>query len=341
MNINKITLPEPPNVLKSIRNGFDAITKHLILLLFPVGLDLFLWFGPHLRIKSLIEGLIRGMNDVPELMPPDFGEMMEAGQEIWTAAAERINLLIGFRSLPVGIFSLFTGILPVDNPLGSPIFWDISNLGTAVLIVLIAFLLGLLLGGLFFSAVRQAALFDDLNWRSIFKDWPRVCLQSGILSLIWVIFFMAIIVVGSCAATGMTLFSVSLGQMVIILFGIISFWLIFPLIFSPHGIYSKGQKAWKSIISSIRLTNLTFMKTSIFILLVLLLNQGLNMLWQVPPENSWLMLISVIGHAFVTTGMLSASFVYYQDMNRWSEEIQALSLPKPIIEERPTIEKKL
>lgn len=339
MNINKITLPEPPNVLKSIRNGFDAITKHLILLLFPIGLDLVLWFGPHLQIKSLIAGLIMGMNDVPELMPADFGEVMEAGQEIWTAAAERINLLIGFRSLPVGIFSLFTGILPVENPLGSPIFWDITSLGTAALIVLIAFLLGLLLGGLFFSAVRQAALFDDLNWRNIFQDLPRVSLQSGILSLIWIVFFMAILVVGSCAATGITLFSVSLGQMVIILFGIISFWLIFPLIFSPHGIYSKGQKAWKSIISSIRLTNLTFLKTSLFVLLVLLLNQGLNMLWQVPPENSWMMLISIIGHAFVTTGMLSASFVYYQDMNRWSDEIQSLGLPKPIAEERSTIEK--
>ncbi len=333
MNIKKITLPEPPNVIKSIRNGFDAITKHLILLLFPVGLDLVLWFGPHLQIKSLIEGLIVEMNNVSELMPADFGEVMEAGQEIWMVGAERINLLIGLRSLPVGIFSLFTGILPVENPLGTPMFWDVTNLSAAVLIVLLVFLVGLMLGGLYFSAVRQAALYDELKWRGIFQDWPRVSLQSGILSLIWIIFFTAILVVGSCAATGITIFSVSLGQMVIILFGVISFWLIFPLIFSPHGIYSKGQKAWKSLLSSIRLTNLTFLKTSLFILLVLLLNQGLNMLWQVPPENSWLMLISVIGHAFVTTGMLSASFVYYQDMNRWSEEIQSLSLPQPIVEE--------
>lgn len=339
MNINKITLPEPPNVIKSIRNGFDAITKHLILLLFPVGLDLVLWFGPHLQIKSLINGLIVEMNNVSELMPADFGEVMEAGQEIWMVAAERVNLLIGLRSLPVGIFSLFSGILPIENPLGAPLFWDVTSLSAAVLIVLLVFVVGLMLGGLYFSAVRQAALYDDLKWRGIFQDWPRVSLQSGILSLIWLIFFMAILVVGSCAATGITIISVSLGQMVIILFGVISFWLIFPLVFSPHGIYSKGQKAWKSLLSSIRLTNLTFLKTSLFILMVLLLNQGLNMLWQVPPENSWLMLISVIGHAFVTTGMLSASFVYYQDMNRWSEEIKSLGLPQPIVEERSTIEK--
>lgn len=339
MNINKITLPEPPNVLKSIKNGFDAITKHLILLLLPVGLDLVLWFGPHLQIKSLIEGLIMDMNEMAYLMPADFGEVMEAGQEIWMIAAERINLLIALRSLPVGIFSLFTSILPVENPLGSPFFWDVPSLSVAVLIVLLVFLIGLMLGGIYFSAVRQAALFDELKWRGIFQDWPRVSLQSALLSLIWVVFFLAILVVGSCAATGITLFSVSLAQIVIILFGVISFWLIFPLIFSPHGIYSKGQKAWKSLLSSIRLTNLTFLKTSLFVLLALLVNQGLNMLWQVPPENSWLMLISIIGHAFVTTGMLSASFVYYQDMNRWVEEFQGLGLSKPIVEERPTIEK--
>ncbi len=279
------------------------------------------------------------MNDMSELMPADFGEVMEAGQEIWIVAAERINLLIGLRSLPVGIFSLFTSILPVENPLGTPFFWDVQNLSGAALIVLSVFLLGLMLGGLYFSAVRQAAVFDELKWRSIFQDWPRVSLQSGLLSLIWMVFFMAILVVGSCAATGTTLFSVSLGQMVIILFGVISFWLIFPLFFSPHGIYSKGQKAWKSLMTSIRMTNLTFLKTSMFILLAMLLNQGLNMLWQVPPENSWLMLISIIGHAFVTTGMLSASFVYYQDINRWSEEIQSLGLLQPIVEERSTLEK--
>lgn len=339
MNINKITLPEPPNVLKSIRNGFDAITKHLILLLLPVGLDLVLWFGPHLQIKSLIEGLIVDMNDMSHLMPADFGEVMEAGQEIWMVAAERINLLIALRSLPVGIFSLFASILPVENPLGSPFFWDVPSLSIAFLIVLLVFLIGLMLGGIYFSAVRQAALFDELKWRGIFQDWPRVSLQSALLSLIWVVFFLAILVVGSCAATGITLFSVSLAQIVIILFGVISFWLIFPLIFSPHGIYSRGQKAWKSLLSSIRLTNLTFLKTSLFVLLALLVNQSLNMLWQVPPENSWLMLISIVGHAFVTTGMLSASFVYYQDMNRWVEELQTLGLPKPIVEERPTIEK--
>ena len=339
MNKDNIALPEPPNVLRSIRNGFDATTKHLILLLFPVGLDLVLWFAPHLQLKSLIEGLISEMSEVSAMLPIEFSDLMEAGQEIWVLAGERINVFLTLRSIPVGIFSLLTSILPVKNPLGSPIFWDIPSMSAALLISLVLFLVGLGIGGIYFSSVRQAALFDDVKWGKVFRDWPRVSLQSFLLSLMWLVLFMAIMVVGSCAATGITFFSISLGQIVIILFGIVSFWLIFPLFFSAHGIFSRGQKAWKSLISSIRFTNLTFMKTSLFIMLAILVNQGLNIVWQIPPEDSWLMLISIIGHAFVTTGMLAASFLYYQDMIRWVEELQAINVPESIIEERPTLEK--
>ena len=339
MNINKIALPESPNVLKSIKNGFDAITKHLILLIFPIGLDLVLWFAPHLQIKSQIKRIVTEMGEVSALLSPDFGEMVEAGQEIWMIAAERINLFIALRSFPVGIFSLLSSILPVENPVGNPIFWDVPQLSIAVIISLILFITGLAFGGLYFSSVRQAALFDDVNWRTILQEWPRISIQAFLLSLIWIILFFGILVLGSCVATGITLFSVSLGQLVIILFGIVSFWLIFPLFFSPHGIFSQGQRAWKSMMQSIKLTNMTFFKTGLFIMLAILVNQGLNLVWQVAPENSWLMVISIIGHAFVTTSMLAASFVYYQDMIRWFEELNLISKPQLIEEERPTIEK--
>jgi hypothetical protein len=308
-------------------------------LLFPVGLDLVLWFAPHLQLKSLIEGLILEMSKASALLPADFGDVMEAGQEIWVMAGDRINLFLVLRSLPVGIFSVMTSILPVKNPLGNPALMDIPTLSIALLLSLVIFLVGLAFGGIYFSGVRQAALFDQVKWNKVIREWPRVSYQSLLLSLMWLIIFSAIIVIGSCAATGVTLFSVPLGQIVIILFGIVSFWLIFPLFFSPHGIFSQGQKAWTSLLTSVKFTNLTFMKTSLFIMVAILVNQGLNLVWQIPPEESWLMLISIIGHAFVTTGMLAASFVYYADMVRWMDELQALSTPAPIIEERPTLEK--
>jgi hypothetical protein len=55
----------------------------------------------------------------------------------------------------------------------------------------------------------------------------------------------------------------------------------------------------------------------LFFLGVLLISEGLDVLWSTPEENSWLTLIGVAGHALVTTSLLAASFVYYRDAGRW------------------------
>jgi len=54
---------------------------------------------------------------------------------------------------------------------------------------------------------------------------------------------------------------------------------------------------------------------------VLLLTTGLNYLWSVPPDDSWMLLVGIGGHAFITTALLAASFVYYRDMNAWLQTV--------------------
>jgi hypothetical protein len=58
-----------------------------------------------------------------------------------------------------------------------------------------------------------------------------------------------------------------------------------------------------------------------FVLTVLLLTVGLNYLWSIPPEESWMAVVGIIGHAFVATALLAASFIYYRDMNVWLQTV--------------------
>lgn len=46
----------------------------------------------------------------------------------------------------------------------------------------------------------------------------------------------------------------------------------------------------------------------------------MDVLWNVPAENSWLMLVGIAGHTFITTGLLSATYVYYRDADLWLEQ---------------------
>jgi hypothetical protein len=324
MSIQNIQLPDPPKVFKAIKTGYDAITNHIVLVLFPVVLDALLWFGPHLRVKSQIDRLIMEMNSVSNLLSSDFQEMLQTSQDVWITVGDRINLFAALRSFPVGIFSLLSSTLPIQNPVGKPINIEVEQLQLTVLISLGLFIVGILVGGLYFSAVQQAAVYDEINWKSVFRQWPWFAGQSLLLSALFVVLFLTVFILGSCLATGFAFFSVALGQAVILLIGVLTFWVLYPLFFSFHGIYIKRLKAGKSMIESVKLTNLTFFKTGMFILAALLVTQGLDILWQVPPENSWLMVISILGHSFVTTGMLAASFVYYKDMDRWVTELSEL-----------------
>ena len=55
-----------------------------------------------------------------------------------------------------------------------------------------------------------------------------------------------------------------------------------------------------------------------------LVSELLNKLWMMPAPDSWLLLLGVGGHAFVVTGLIVASFIYYREGLRWMQDNMAL-----------------
>jgi len=51
-------LPPPPHLFASLMAGFDSIANHIMVILPPVLLDLFLWLGPHLSLKQFVQPVI-------------------------------------------------------------------------------------------------------------------------------------------------------------------------------------------------------------------------------------------------------------------------------------------
>ena len=83
---------------------------------------------------------------------------------------------------------------------------------------------------------------------------------------------------------------------------------------------------WVSVRQGVRLTRLTLAKTSLLFLSILVISEGLDTLWRVPAEKSWMSLVGVLGHAFVSTSLLAASFIYYRDTTRWVQRLIQQSL---------------
>jgi len=314
-------LPAPPRLIPAMVAGFDAIANHILLITFPLGLDLLIWLAPHLRLKVLIEAFLAEIALFTANDGPEFTSMIEAGKEVWLQMAERINLVAAVRSYPVGVPSLMTSSLPLETPIGAPKMLDINSLGFAALIFLLFIVAGLVIGTLYYSLVSQAAILGALNWKQALIEWPRTSLHVVLLALVWAFLFFIVSIPASCLISVASLVGFSIGQFSILLYGGFLIWLLFPLLFSAHGIFTNHLSVMTSIRKSIRMTSATLPNTVLFVVSVIVLTQGLDMLWRVPPADSWLTLLGITGHAFVVTGLLSASFVYYRDAQHWINRV--------------------
>ena len=316
-NRDSLALPPSPNLVSAFRAGFDAIANHIALIAFPIALDLFLWLGPRLRLAELIRSMMNQLIGLYSFQDTGMTEMLEMGKKAWLQLAEEFNLLVALRSYPVGIPSLMVSKLPVGGPLGGPLLVEIRSLGGAFLAWGLITLIGLVVGTLYFAVVAQAALLGEVNWRQVFSNWPQASLQVVFLALFWAVVILAVSIPGSFIVTLVAFGGFTFGQCALLLYAGFVFWLILPLIFSPHGIIANQDKMITSVKVSINLMRKTLPTTVIFLLAVFLLSKGLNLLWLIPVETSWFTLVGIIGHAFVTTGLLAASFVYYRDAVHW------------------------
>jgi hypothetical protein len=313
----KRVLPAPPSLITALKAGFDVVTNHIELIVFPLALDLLLWLGPHLRLVTLIESLIEEFTNRPDMEAAETINTMQLSEDIWSAIAVRLNLFSFIRSYPVGIPSLMTSKQPIDAPHGELIMWEVTSLYAVFGLIIFFTIVGLFIGTLYFLLVSQASLSGKMKWREAFVRWPRASLQVFMLELFWLVILIGISILVSCVITIISLSGLAIGQLGILLLGGFVLWLLFPLLFSAHGIFVNQDKMWLSVRESVRLTRLTLPRTALFVLGVLLISEGLDLLWNIPEESSWLTVVGLAGHALVTSSLLAASFVYYQDAYRW------------------------
>jgi hypothetical protein len=297
--------------------GFDAVGNHLSIVLFSICLDFFLWFGPRLRLVRVLQPLFEQTAGVPELQNPDAFKALKA-------VVEEINFFSVLRTFPVGIPSLMAGRPVFQIPIGSQLTWDLSSYQSTFAVWLFLLLTGLVIGSLYFSFVAQAAVTGKVSLRQAMKEWFWNSTQVLLLTVICLILCVVLMVPFSCLFTILLMSGLSMEQLSllsILVAGGFLIWLIIPLFFAPHGIFVNRRPVWYSLIDSIRLARLTFATTSLLLLVILVISEGLNILWNMPSADSWLVSVGIAGHAFISTSLLAASFVYYRDALSWIHQV--------------------
>jgi hypothetical protein len=317
MNASVKTAGGPPKFLGALASGFNLVANKAYLLLLPIALDLLLWFGPHFSLKTLLGPALIDLYTMPGAGPNE-SAMLETMRRLVDLTLNRYNLLSQLSGIPIGVPSLMTGILPVDNPLGKPLTIEVAGTAQALSGWLLFALLGLVLGSFYFGAVARASASP--GERISFQNSIWQTGQTLFLTLLLLVLLAALSIPIIIVTFVIALISPALAQVALFFSGFLILWVFIPLVFSPHGIFAAGLNAFRAMLVSMRLMRALFPGVGLFLLSAIILAQGLGMLWRLAPESSWLMLAGVFGNAFTGTGLLAASFIYYRGAAAWATQ---------------------
>jgi hypothetical protein len=310
---------EKPSIIQALRSGFNTIALKPYLILLPILLDLFLWFGPAWRVDEFFSPIVQGISNISGL--DNFGstELIETTQEYWRQILSEFNLATSLRTLPIGVPSLMVTKQPFLNPLGKPLVFSLKTnlqvLGFSIFFLLI----GYLLGSIYYRTISGQILLltkkDDI--KSHLKDFSQIILMPIFLLIILLLLSIPLAII----FTLITLISPAIGQFVLIASVVFILWAIMPLIFTPHCIFLYKQNLISAMMTSISVVRTSMGQTSIFIILSFVLMQGMDYLWRSPSVDNWFLFVGILGHAFIVSAVIASSFHYFIDATKFTQSI--------------------
>ena len=307
----------PPRLIKALTEGFNTTANHIYLILLPVILDIFIWLGPRLRLESILTPIVENLGSSLAVAntTDETAALVKAAQDSWQLLAEGFNLTGSLSTFPIGIPSLMKRIATNESPFGIPMIVEMPSLSVSFFTFLLFAIFGIFLGGLYLSSISRQTETEKKEFDLSHLAWQ--ILNGFALTLILILVIIIVMVPTLFITSIAALFSPIVSQMAVIAISFLLMWMLIPLLFSPHGIFAYQLNALRAILTSIRVVRAFLPGVGIFLLTAILLGQGLDMLWQAAPGSSWLTLVGIIGHAFIYTALLAASFVYYRQGLAW------------------------
>lgn len=301
---------KPLGIIDSLSAGFGLVAQRPVLLLIPLLLDLFLWLGPRLSISSIT-------SELALKLPASVGEPAENSALLFEQNSVEIlgsyNLFSALSTWPLGTPSLLAGNDTGHGPLGTASTIEVQTVGGVLAWFVVLVAVGLLLGTAYLSLVarwsdeRESGAGEWL--REVWIDWARIValVIIGLVAAFFVSvpFFLAVEVIGLFLAP-LASFALLAG----IGFGM---WALFHLFFAAHGILLRRNSVRDAIKESVVLVRRNRLSSAGLLVVAVLISLGLGMIWNIPPSESWVRLVGIVGNAFVSTGLAMATFVFYQE----------------------------
>ena len=322
----------PLGVIGSIRSGFELVGRRLWLITLPVLLDLLLWLGPQVSLGPLMDRVTQMMRSQAMSNSLTADQAAQAIQALETIG-EQLDLISLLSAVPLlNLPSLMAWRLSeAISPLGELTVWPVSNFGAMLGWIMLLAPIGLLLGFLYSNGlahwVRDFRSPDDVDGKEKEKekedgraDSSHVVRTNTGKFLRTFLFAFGLLVIGGVLGGAWTVFVGILAllspllSIVVWMAGLgLGVYLGLHLVFVIPGLLVGERGLWQATWESFVLMKVQSPSIMGLIVLILVIYEGLSVIWSLPLLDSWSLLIGILGHSCVATGLTAATFIFYQE----------------------------
>jgi hypothetical protein len=307
-------------VIQSLSSGFDLVTRRPELMLLPVLLDTFFWLGPRLSAYPLFRATIDLLNSpgAASFIGLTTPEQVGAFRDFLDQAGQSLNLFWWLSPTLLGVPSLMIGVPSQRVPNGQSTIWPLSNELAYFALFFLLSLIGLGLSATYWEMLSSRVRDQALSLGHIAALWWGLIKIAILITIVGLMIGIPTAVVA--ALLGML--NPLIGLFAVVMGGTMVLWVLFYLAFTVHGVALRRATVFQAVRVSVLLMRFQFPSTVGLILVALAVYIGLGFVWNIPPNDSWLRAAGILGHAFVATGLLTATALYYMDRTQPAESQQ-------------------
>ncbi|MBK9943108.1 MAG: hypothetical protein IPP13_15990 [Kouleothrix sp.] len=325
-----MTIPKPQNatLIDSISEGYAAINRRPWIILIPVLLNLYLWFGPQLSLGPLVTSAIDTLKRAQPALADQEDIQLMYDQLLATGGVDLRQQLALLNYVPtlhlyvVGALETAGGLpaipevlQPINSQRADTI--AVSSVGGALVSILVLNACALVLSAVFLSQVGGA----------VRRDWSLVLALRHTPKIGLVILSALGIVAGAGLALGLPLLFLvtlllylnqTLGLLALFLLYWVGVWVSIYIGFMREAIVMSGLGPLRAIYASFNVVRRNIWATLGFLLLSLIIRLGSGVIWHSLVNSRVGVIIAIIGSAYIGSGLVAARMAFYRErLRRW------------------------
>lgn len=310
-----------PGIIDTIGAGFGIVTRRLALLLIPILVDVALVSAPPLSFTPLLAQAVEGYKALLQQVAanPASGISAEQLQQMDDQVQELRGASKGLNLLMLVAWRVPSAARMIEPVADQPAV-QLSDWGSVAVAGL-----GLILGGLALATLYLGALGQYVR-QGGFKPlrYAAGLGRQGLRLLGYTLVLVAASVAIAVPALGVIAlfmrFVPPLGAFAITMLGAVALWAAVYLYFVDGAIFVAGVGVFLAIRQSFQTVRRHFWSALGLILVSVIIGIGTGIVWSrvVPGAFPWVLLASA-GNAYIATGLIAASFVYFRDRSAQPE----------------------